>query len=376
MSDRRNLVVCIDGTGNEFGDDNSNVAKLCQTLVQDERQWLFYHPGVGTMGAPNAGGRLAREWTKIKGLAFGAGLLDLTGDAYRFLMNAYAEGDHIYLFGFSRGAYAARALSGMLHMYGLLHRGNEGQIRYVTHMFAERTRARGRFAEKIEVAAAFRQTFGREIAIHFCGLWDTVSSVGWIYDPLKLPYTAVNPILSRGRHAVSIDERRCFFRDNLWGPSLPGQDLRQVWFAGVHSDVGGSYPEPESGLSKLALRWMLREAAAAGLRIDAERAGIVLGEVPAAGGDWVRPDPGAMMHQSLQGWWWALEFLPHRYYDRRARAERWRIPLGARRVIPPASEIHDSVRERMRLPQCDYHPTLPADVRWVSDRGPIIAAAL
>src|SRR5262249_49709514 len=114
-------------------------------------------------------------------------------------------------------------------------RGNENLIPYLTDMF-------GRRAEEVfPLARAFKPTFARECPVHFVGVWDTVSSVGWIYDPISLPYTANNPSIAVGRHAVAIDERRAFFRQNLWGPAQPGQDLKQVWFAGVHSDVGGGY---------------------------------------------------------------------------------------------------------------------------------------
>jgi uncharacterized protein (DUF2235 family) len=109
------------------------------------------------------------------------------------------------------------------------------------------------------------------------GVWDTVSSVGWAWDPLHIPYTAKNPDLRIGRHAVSIDERRCFFRQNLWSAALPGQDIKQVWFAGVHSDVGGGYAEAESGLAKISLEWMLCEAGTAGLILDRAKAAVVLG---------------------------------------------------------------------------------------------------
>ena len=90
---------------------------------------------------------------------------------------------------------------------------------------------------------------------------------------MKLPYSANNPDIAIGRHAVSIDERRAFFRTNLWRPDPPSadsgpKDLKQVWFPGVHCDVGGGYPEAESGLSKFALEWMVREAALVGLLID------------------------------------------------------------------------------------------------------------
>src|SRR5882762_10482800 len=127
----KNIVICSDGTGNQFGEHNSNVLKLYRTLlIQPGVQTAYYHPGVGTMGARNALSTAGKWWTRVRGLAFGYGLSDNIADAYEFLMNEYEEGDRIYLFGFSRGAYTARALGGLLHMFGLLRQGNEGLIRY------------------------------------------------------------------------------------------------------------------------------------------------------------------------------------------------------------------------------------------------------
>ena len=358
----KNIVVCCDGTGNEFGDSNSNVVKLASTLVIDEHQVSYYHPGVGTMGSPNARNWLQKKWDVIRGLAFGFGITFCISDAYHYLMQTYEPGDQIYLFGFSRGAYTARALGGLLHMYGLLHKGNEGLIPYITEKFATRTKETQGMSHTLEVAEGFKQTFCQDVLLHFVGVWDTVSSVGWISDPVVIPFTANNPIMKIGRHAVSIDERRCFFRDNLWGkpfqPREPGfrvrQDIKQVWFSGVHSDVGGSYPEGESGLSKITLEWMLREATLAGLRIHDDEARRVLGVGPPA--PFVRPDPTDGQHESLTGAWWVVEFLPHFKYDKRKGRPHWSWPpLGEHRHLPIDSSthrnlavLHESVFDRLQ----------------------------
>ena len=375
MADKKNIVICCDGTGNEFGDNNSNVVKLYATLEINEKQIGYYHPGVGTMGAPSANNELEKEWSVLKGMAFGAGLMANVGDAYRYLMNLYEDGDNIYLFGFSRGAYTVRALAGVLHMYGLLCPGNEGLIPYVTRMFAHASKNLAKHKDTFDVANHFKATFSRDVTLHFVGVWDTVSSVGWIYDPVTLPFSGRNPDMKIGRHAVSIDERRCFFRDNLWGkPFEPGephyrfdikQDIKQVWFAGVHSDIGGSYPEKESGLSKLTLEWMLREASLAGLIVDPARVAVMLGRMPLPTGErlpYATPDPAALIHNSLTAAWWPIEFFPHQYYDKQAKAKKWRIPLGARRLIPLDKSIvmHESVQQRLDA-GVDYKPSnLPA----------------
>jgi uncharacterized protein (DUF2235 family) len=109
--------------------------------------------------------------------------------------------------------------------------------------------------------------------IRFVGVWDTVSSVGWIDNPLHVPYEANNPSIEIARHAVSIDEHRVFFRSHLWqrqvDPAKPHDpvNIQQVWFRGVHCDVGGGYPEAESALSKYPLEWMIEQAKATGLLV-------------------------------------------------------------------------------------------------------------
>jgi len=139
----KNIVICCDGTGNSFDNavEESNVIKFYSALKLNAGQIAYYHPGVGTMGDPNARWWIERQWSRTKGLAFGAGLLDNVGDAYRYLMNTYADGDRIYLLGFSRGAFTVRALASVLHVFGLLCAGNDGLIRYVLRVYSERTRA-------------------------------------------------------------------------------------------------------------------------------------------------------------------------------------------------------------------------------------------
>ena len=355
----RDIVICCDGTGNQYGDSNSNVVKLYWTLqLTPGSQVAYYHPGVGTMGARNALTAIGKWWTRVRGLAFGYGVSDNIADAYSFLMNEFQPGDRIFVFGFSRGAYTARALCGMLHMFGLLRRGNEGIIPYAMRLFKSSS------ADKFHVADGFKETFSLPCAPHFLGLWDTVSSVGWILDPIGmrpgyLPYSAKFPDIPVVRHAVSIDERRAFFRQNLVRePALVGQDTKQVWFAGVHSDVGGSYPESESGLSKIALRWMLCEAQSAGLQIDVQKMVEVLGGDPG----YVTPNASGQLHKSLHGFWWLGEIWPKRFRlpvtvpgQGLVFKTRFGVNLGRPRVIPEGAHIHQSVFDRMRA-DASYHP--------------------
>jgi uncharacterized protein (DUF2235 family) len=144
-------------------------------------------------------------------------------------------------------------------------------------------------------------------------VWETVSSYGWVNAPIVLPFAGHNPIIRMGRHAVSVDERRCCYQDNLWGAPQDGQDIRQVWFSGVHSDVGGSYPECTAGLSKIALEWMLLQAESAGLIVDCARARALLGYTQPAPHEFTPryiPDNTMRPLKSLRGKWRVLSFSP------------------------------------------------------------------
>jgi uncharacterized protein (DUF2235 family) len=349
----KNIVVCCDGTGNEFSESKSNVVKLYKMLVHDDSQIAYYHPGVGTMGARNALTGISKWWTKVIGLAFGYGISDNIADAYQFLMRTFQPDDTVYVFGFSRGAYTARALCGMLHIIGLLREDNEGLIPYSIRMIKQKN-------IDFAVAADFKKTFCRECKPHFAGVWDTVSSVGWVYNVAHFPGTKAthNPDLRFVRHAVSIDERRAFFRQNLFGtPHDPQQDIKEIWFAGVHSDVGGSYPELESQLSKIALKWMVCEAETAGLRVDRNRKADILGGKP----PYVAPDPLTKnQHESLGRLWWIAELWP-KIVSREISAGVWkkqlRINLGRRRWIPPDSFVHTSVEQRLADKGLQYRPS-------------------
>jgi len=353
----KNIVVCCDGTSNEYGDRNTNVLKLFSLLPKGKpEQVTFYDPGVGTFSAPAALTRPSRAVTKLFGLAFGYGITANIGDAYRFLMETYEPEDHVYIFGFSRGAYTARAVAAMLHKCGLLERRNDNLLPYALKIFKHDRRP--------HIYNGFKRTFSRKCEVHFLGVWDTVSSVGWIYDPLTLQFTMNNPIVKNVRHAIAIDERRCFYRQNLWGEGDDGQDVKQVWFAGAHCDVGGGYSEAESGPSQISLDWMIEEALQKGLVIDQDERSRVVPprptKKPEDEGYCAAPDASAPLHTSLKGPWWIAELIPKRYKDpRRDFKPSWRIPFGRRRFIKEGSMIHASVVERMDATRESTKPYRP-----------------
>jgi uncharacterized protein (DUF2235 family) len=370
----RNLVVCCDGTANEFAHHKTNVIKLYSTLVHDpDRQLTYYQPGIGTMEAPGAVTNIGRKVTRVLGMAVGFGLENDIRNAYVFLMKYFTPGDKLYLFGFSRGAYTVRAVASLLRMYGLIRQGQEPLIPYAIRMLTsvsgpDSAKRNERAAAAFGLAREFKSTFSSvECRPHFVGVWDTVSSVGWVENPLKLPFIANNPDIQTGRHAVAIDERRAFFRTNLWrrpdGSAESGpQDVLQVWFPGVHCDVGGGYPEAESGLSKIALEWMLREARAAGLLIDDAAEDLVLGYTGKGG--YVAPNPTADAHESLKPAWWAAEFVPKRHYNFKTKKRGRKMNLFGRRTIPSGALIHESAYER----GAEYASRLPADAVKVSTK--------
>ncbi len=363
----KNIVVLVDGTGKEFERDASNVLRLARVLADVPGHQIFhYDPGVGTQGAPSADLMSRQELVKVMGLAMGAGVYDKIGVAYRYLMDNYEAGDRLFFFGFSRGAYTVRALAGLVGKLGILERRRANLVPYAVKLYAS--------PRNLKLAHDFTETFcDRHPDIRFLGLWDTVKSVfriergGREISSVVLPRTYANPAVRIVRHALAIDERRRFFRTNRWEQGAdadPATDVKQVWFAGDHSDVGGGYPESESGLSKLAFAWMLREAKACGLIVDPDREAMLLGLRGPDRGKGV-PDPLAPLHDSLGGWWHVPEWLPKvaRAGPKTGKRTRVYLPRGEPRYIPKGALVHQSVVERLSAATGYNPPNLPSKFR-------------
>ncbi|KAJ3488319.1 hypothetical protein NLI96_g2922 [Meripilus lineatus] len=206
----RTLVLCFDGTGDQFDSDNSNVVLLFSMLKKDDKkqQMVYYQSGIGTYTTPQAVTPLASKISKTLDGMIAWNLDNHVMSGYEFLMQNYEAGDKICIFGFSRGAYTARALAGMVHKVGLLPASNNQQIPFAYKMFT-RTDELG-----WKQSTAFKKAFSIDVDIEFIGVWDTVSSVGLI--PHRLPFTASNTSIKTFRHAVSLDERRAKFKANLF----------------------------------------------------------------------------------------------------------------------------------------------------------------
>ncbi len=310
----RTIVVCCDGTSNEYGSHNTNVVGVFEAIVRDSQQIGFYDPGVGTFDP--LGRFVGKRVGKVLGDAFGWGLQQNIEDAYEYLMNHYEAGDQLYLFGFSRGAYTVRALGGMLHKCGLLQKGSKNLIPYASTIYNA--------PDNEMIAQGFKETFCQPCKPYFIGVWDTVGSLGYFFGR-RFFDTRLHPETPYGCHAISIDEERRKFLPSIWDEESKAslQTVEQVWFPGVHCDVGGSYLE--RGLSDGAFIWMMRHAEKAGLRLKV---------------DWEkgrRPNPTDKdaLHQSRKGLW-----------------RIWRKVL---RRIPMGSKVHRSVIDR-READVGYSP--------------------
>ncbi|SBT11162.1 hypothetical protein PROAA_910023 [Candidatus Propionivibrio aalborgensis] len=287
----RNLVVCCDGTGNIWkpGLDKTNIAKLFEALEKSKGQITYYDPGVGTpdgaLAGDEGGGIPYRDTLRrLGGLAWGDGVWTNVAETYTFLLRNYQHGDRIFLFGFSRGAFTARAVSGLVYMFGLLREAHENLIPSILRVYRCKQPSERSKAERARAAKEFKINFARQfstsngastqhVPIHFIGCWDTVESVG-IWQFLGATITsdpAVKPGFHHLRHALALDELRWPFKPRPYTPpagSSPdaSRSFKQVWFRGAHSDIGGGYRE--SGLSNITLHWMVRESHAHGLHID------------------------------------------------------------------------------------------------------------
>jgi uncharacterized protein (DUF2235 family) len=392
----RNIIICCDGTGNEISENISNVLKLYRCLRKTEktqpRQLVFYDPGVGTLERPDPWHKLKQDFNAILGLATGYGLDDNVLAAYAFLVHNYQAGDQIYLFGFSRGAYTVRVLAGLIHKIGLIspeqvNLAGSGLIAYKQFSSDEAPKLRAKFKSAIDAVAAedtlpqtafdnaaqfARITSTRWPTIRFVGVWDTVASVivpraDRFYWPSleELAFTLLNPSVQTFRQAISMDERRCMFRLKKWDDPqtfkhnrfndahAEPQDILQVWFAGVHGDIGGGYPEKESGLSKYPLLWMIDEATKCGLQVNQATVNQLAWGIQRKGSpfSYVVPDVRGDLHTSLRGPWWILEYLPKSAWYKEWPARKayfgYYIPDAEPRFIPDGAMIHESVLQRM-----------------------------
>jgi len=360
----RNLIICCDGTWNTPDQTSggvptpTNVVRFHNALSEATAgpdpvlQIPYYHPGVGTDG---------NWWNKFAGGTMGVGLSKNIMSAYRWLGGVFRPGDRIFLLGFSRGAYTVRSLAGMICHCGLLDLKGipDKEIwRRVEKAYKTGYRKRKKKSDWARDGWGFHKARpgGGVVKIHFLGVWDTVGALGVPNDMAILNLldshkkyafhnTNISKRIENARHAVAMDEMRASFTPALWS-NVAGEDwVKQVWFPGVHCDVGGGYPE--KGLSDGALKWMMDEAVALGLAFRPQTSAQV------------QPDGRGVLHDSRSGLFKLLRSRP--------------------RSVPPVDAgnpdpvLHPSVLQRQDDPpieQAPYRPTVrlaaPGDSRTLS----------
>ena len=294
----KRLVVCCDGTWSKPDQVSpTNVVKFRDAVAAPDgagtEQRVFYGEGVGT-------GR----WDRLRGGAFGVGLSAHVRDAYRFLVGNFEPGDELYLLGFSRGAYTARSVAGLVRNCGVLRRPEAARIGEAYDLYRDRDEDTDPNSAR---ARDFRAKHSHETRIRFIGVWDTVGSLGipldgipglsrlnrrWQFHDVKLSSSVDTAV-----QALAIDERRGPFKPTIWEQQehAEGQRVVQAWFAGSHSDVGGGYRD--AALSAIPLKWIAKEAEACGLVLT-----------PGAF-DSLKPNPLGAQHESRTGLYERLK--PH-----------------------------------------------------------------
>ncbi len=333
----KRIVICCDGTWNTpEAKHPTNVVTIARAVLPEGQvaatgepitQVVFYDWGVGT-------GNIGE---KISGGALGEGLDKNIQDAYRFIVHNYVKGDELFLFGFSRGSYTARSLGGMIRNCGILTRDKAHLIPRAFSMY------RSSAGPDCNTAVTFRNNHahhkdarGERPTITFIGVWDTVGALGIplrFLDNLnekkyKFHDTKLSSITKNAFHAVAIDEKRGDFEPVLWSTlPKPGQSVSQVWFPGVHSDVGGSYAE--QGLANGALHWMADQARAQGLGLNRQYLAAFA------------ENPLDKLHRSKKG-----------VYHFKSWAHRTITPYN---VVNPEDTLHPSVKKRYQGMD-DYRP--------------------
>lgn len=336
----KRIAIFFDGTWNAPDDSgdieqgaDTNVLKLHRAIAEQDRngapQMTHYVAGVGT-----------RWYNRVRGGVFGVGLDRNIKDGYSRLVDLYEDGDEIYVLGFSRGAYSARSLVGMIRNVGLVHgQANRRSRNQTINQAYELYRTRDEGADSPS-ARVFREAFSREVRVHFLGVWDTVGalgiplrSFGW-FNARRYEFhdTELSGIVENAFHAIAVDEHRSSFEPTLWAPkNKPNQRLEQVWFSGAHADVGGGYQD--AGLADIALHWMAARLRECDLDVDPDK-------LPAVGPD----NATATLHDSF------ARFLKGAYQRVSSRVLR---PLGTQRHGNEA--LDGSVRERLK--RCaNYRP--------------------
>jgi len=296
----KNIVLCADGTGHRGGyGRDTNVYKTYKAVDINSPgvdQYTFYDQGVGTDKSDTSKNKYRTALSGAFGFGFRSNVLHL----YHFLARSYNPGDAIFLFGFSRGAATVRAFAGFINACGLVDRNHSSvqtngafdgdkfqelvEQAFECYQNNKNKAAQQKFKDQYAVKESIHAPNG-DLKIKFVGVWDTVSALGfsqdfslllkWIFSTAEkisnmIPWLAhdfydyeLNNSIENAYHALSIDDERTTFHPLVWNEKNFTGHVEQVWFVGVHSNVGGGYPR--TGLSDIALQWMQSKAQAHGL---------------------------------------------------------------------------------------------------------------
>jgi len=285
----KRLILCCDGTWNKPDAEKdghpipTNVVRIAYRLAKRDGtipQIVYYDLGVGT----------GNFFDRIVGGVLGKGLEDNIYDAYRFLVGNYELNDEIFLFGFSRGAFTARSISGMIRKCGILKRSAVDKYRDAKALYHSNVRPDD--PEAMDFRKNNSISPEDPIRVKFIGVWDTVGSLGipkkgGVTKELQFHDTELSGTVENAYHALALDEHRAPFLPTLWDyKPKTNQKVEQMWFCGAHSDVGGGYIQDDASL--IALQWMIDKAQASGIKLDDE----ALNAYP------IVPNPHGMLHNS------------------------------------------------------------------------------
>ena len=333
----KRIVICADGTWNVRDQVDSasgkrrptNVTKTARAILPRASdgcdQVVFYHDGLGTRGPMD----------KVSGGAFGTGIEDNIRNIYRDIVYNYEQGDELYLFGFSRGAFTVRTLAGFMNFVGLVEKDDDYYVPEIYHCY-ETNKGEG----SKEWQDAFHNVKGTRAGppIRFIGVWDTVGALGapgvigkmaGAFNGNKYEYhdVGLNSSIENAYHALAVDERRKPFIPTLWTrPEGWSGTLVQAWFPGVHSNVGGGY-KPD-GLANEALHWLVGNASSLGLEVDWDYL------------KFFEPHFNSTLHDSMS--------MKYRMFGPGMRT------IGAHKDHGEC--VHDSAIRRTQDPKCAYAP--------------------
>ncbi len=360
----RRLVVCLDGTWNSTANESeretgdkvlrpTNTLKICRSVLSsaDRPQLTYYDIGVGSLARyPGLANRLLYRSDKILGGAYGAGFEGNVEDALHFLVLNHESGDEVFIFGFSRGAATARAVTRFLEWSGGLPAKRDAY--YLPLFFRHYVESHGdanefeRFREQInrkrETNANPNNRYPiifHPVNVRYLGVWDTVASLGSRFAATGAETSeagrtfhtgkAPSPCVRHARQALAVDEKRYDFRPEIWTETRPDQTMQQRWFPGVHSNIGGGLQT--DGLANIALQWILEGATAEGLHVDNE---------------FLKPFEAHAEAKVYESWGLTYKII---------EGIRFRVGKGKRVIHGANTEIDESVFRKMRI-DANYRP--------------------